>query len=76
MTRKRGPAPEARQALTELKIEIANELGIQNISEREDLDPVTRGALENGGKYAGFVGGQMVKRMIQQAESQLAGRDE
>ena len=57
--------PEARQALNNMKFEIARELGVNlnqgyngNLSAREN----------------GSVGGYMVKRLIEQAESQMAGQ--
>lgn len=57
--------PEARQTLNNMKFEIARELGVNlnqgyngNLSAREN----------------GSVGGYMVKRLIQQAESQMAGQ--
>ena len=57
--------PEAKQALNNMKFEIARELGVNlnqgyngNLSAREN----------------GSVGGYMVKRLIQQAESQMAGQ--
>ncbi|KPU27889.1 hypothetical protein TR13x_00610 [Caloranaerobacter sp. TR13] len=74
MARRNRPAPEARQALMELKLEIASELGLDKIHEREDIDPITREVLKNGGKYAGYVGGYMVRRMIEQAERDLANK--
>ena len=74
MARRNRPAPEARQALMELKEEIARELGLDKIHEREDIDPITREVLKNGGKYAGYVGGYMVKRMVEQAERDLANK--
>ena len=55
----------AEKALDQFKYEVANELGIQpdqgywgNLTSRE----------------CGAVGGQMVRKMIEQAESQLAGK--
>ena len=57
--------PEARGALNNMKYEIARELGINynqgyngNLSSREN----------------GYVGGYMVKRLIEQAEKQMAGK--
>ena len=57
--------PEAADALNRFKYEVANEVGVSlkdgyngNISARD----------------AGRIGGNMVKKMIQQAESQLANR--
>ncbi len=54
---------EARQALDGMKYEIANELGINY---NGDLGNLTS-------RQNGYVGGNMVKRMIQQAESQMSG---
>lgn len=57
--------PEATDALNKFKYEVANEVGVSlkdgyngNISARD----------------AGRIGGNMVKKLIQQAESQLANR--
>lgn len=72
---RRRPAPEARQALEELKVEIARELGLDNIEENPNLDPNIKAVLSNGGKYAGYVGGYMVKRMIEQAQKDLADQN-
>lgn len=53
---------EARQALDNMKFEIANELGINYNGDRGNLTS----------RQNGYVGGNMVKRMIQQAESQMS----
>jgi hypothetical protein len=58
--------PEARQALNQMKTEIANELGLSNY---ENIDKGNLTSRQNG-----YVGGYMVKRMIEQAERQLSGR--
>lgn len=55
---------EARQALDNFKYEVANELGINYSG---DLGALTS-------RQNGYVGGIMVKRMIQQAENALAGK--
>ncbi|HOJ85195.1 MAG TPA: alpha/beta-type small acid-soluble spore protein [Bacillota bacterium] len=55
---------EARQALDNFKYEVANELGVNY---NGDLGALTS-------RQNGYVGGIMVKRMIQAAESQLAGK--
>ncbi len=55
---------EARQALDNFKYEVANELGVNYSG---DL-----GALSS--RQNGYVGGSMVKKMIQAAESQLSGK--
>lgn len=57
--------PEARAALDNMKFEIARELGI-NFKQGYNGDLSSR---DNG-----YVGGYMVKRLIQQAENQLAGK--
>lgn len=60
-----GMMPEARGALDNMKFEIARELGI-NFKQGYNGDLSSR---DNG-----YVGGYMVKRLIQQAENQLAGK--
>lgn len=55
---------EAAQALENFKYEVANELGVNYNS---DLGALTS-------RQNGYVGGIMVKRMIQQAENSLAGK--
>ena len=57
--------PEARQALSQMKFEIARELGV-NLKQGYNGDLSSR---ENG-----YVGGYMVKRLIEQAERQMAGK--
>ena len=57
--------PEAREALHNMKFEIARELGV-NLKQGYNGDLTSR---ENG-----YVGGYMVKRLIEQAERQMAGK--
>ena len=57
--------PEARQALDNMKYEIAGELGI-NLKQGYNGDLPSR--------QAGSIGGYMVKRLIEQAERQMAGK--
>lgn len=57
--------PQARQALEQLKQEAAAEVGITNYGQQYKGDLPSR--------VNGSVGGQMVKRMIALAESQLGG---
>ena len=57
--------PEARQALDNMKYEIARELGV-NLKQGYNGDLSSR---ENG-----TVGGYMVKRLIEQAENQMTGK--
>ncbi|SDK17963.1 alpha/beta-type small acid-soluble spore protein [Natronincola ferrireducens] len=58
--------PEARQALNQMKTEIANELGLTNY---ESTDKGNLTSRENG-----YVGGYMVKRLIEQAERNMSGK--
>jgi hypothetical protein len=58
--------PNAKNGLNNMKTEIANELGISNY-DTQDKGNLT--ARQNG-----YVGGYMVKRMVEMAESQMAGK--
>lgn len=54
--------PEAKEALNKFKYEVANEVGI-NLKQGYNGDLSSRDA--------GRIGGQMVKKLIQQAENQM-----
>ena len=56
--------PEARQAMYNMKHEVANELGIT-------LNQGYNGNLSS--KEAGQIGGNMVKKMIEAQERQMSG---
>ena len=56
---------EAKGALDNMKMEIARELGV-NLKQGYNGDLTSR--------EAGYVGGYMVKRLIEQAEQQMAGK--
>ena len=58
----RTMVPEAKQALNNMKFEIANELGI-NLKQGYNGDLTSR--------EAGSVGGQMVKKMIEAYENSM-----
>lgn len=58
--------PEARQALDELKLEIAKELGVEN------YDNIDKGNLPS--RVNGYVGGYMVKRLVENAQKQLGNK--
>ena len=60
----RTMVPEAKQALNNMKFEIASELGI-NLKQGYNGDMPSR--------QAGYIGGYMVKRMIEQAERAMTG---
>lgn len=57
--------PEARQALDSFKYEVASELGLSEKVKTQGWENMTS-------RECGYVGGMMVKKMIQQAESMLA----
>ena len=61
----RPELPQAREALDNMKYEIARELGI-NLKQGYNGDLSAR---DNG-----YVGGYMVKRLIEQAERQMASQ--
>ena len=61
----RPPGPAARQALSNMKYEIANEMGIN----------LTKGYNGNlSAKENGSIGGMMVKRMIEDYQRQASGK--
>jgi hypothetical protein len=57
--------PEARQAMNNMKHEVANELGI-NLKEGYNGDIAS--------KDAGHIGGNMVRKMIEAQERQMSGK--
>ena len=58
--------PAAKAALNQMKLEIANELGLANY---ESIDKGNLTARQNG-----YVGGYMTKRLVELAEQQMAGK--
>ncbi len=58
--------PEARQALNQLKMEIANELGLSN------YESVDKGSLTS--RQNGYVGGYMTKRLVEYAEQNMSNK--
>lgn len=58
--------PEAQNALEQFKYEVANEIGLANYA---NIDKGNLTSRENG-----YVGGYMVKKMIEAYERNLAGR--
>lgn len=57
--------PEARQALDQMKFEVASQFGIT-------LQQGYNGNLTS--RQAGTIGGNMVKKMIEQQQRQMAGQ--
>ena len=55
--------PNAKKAMDQMKTEVANELGI-NLKQGYNGDLTS--------KQAGSIGGEIVKRLIQQAENQMS----
>ncbi len=62
----RQVVPEARAALNQMKLEIAGELGMSNY---ENIDKGNLTARQNG-----YVGGYMTKKLVEMAETQMAGK--
>ena len=58
--------PQAKQALNQMKLEIANELGMANY---QQVDKGNLTARQNG-----YVGGYMTKKLVEMAEQQMAGK--
>ena len=56
----------AKPALKNLKMEVANELGISNYDQTDKGNLTAR---ENG-----YVGGMMTKRLVEMAQQQLSGK--
>ena len=65
-TNNRIVVPEARAALDQMKLEIANELGMANYNTEDKGNLTSR---ENG-----YVGGYMTKKLVESAQNQLSGK--
>ncbi len=65
-SRNKVVVPEARQALNQMKLEIASELGLSN------YDQVDKGNLT--ARQNGYVGGYMTKRLVEMAQRQMSGK--
>ncbi len=61
----RTVVPEAKDAMNKFKMEVASEVGV-NLKQGYNGDLTS--------KQAGTIGGNMVRKMIQQAENSLAGK--
>lgn len=66
MARNNIVVPEARKALDQMKLEIANELGISNYN---NIDKGNLTSRENG-----YVGGYMVKKLVEDAQKDMIGK--
>lgn len=64
--RNRALIPEAQHGLDQFKYEIANEVGLSNYA------TVDKGTLTS--RQNGYVGGYMVKRMVEAYERGLSGK--
>ncbi len=58
--------PQAKQALNQMKLEIANELGMTDYATADKRNMTAR---QNG-----YVGGYMTKKLVEMAEQQLSGQ--
>lgn len=65
-TNNRQVVPEAKAALNQMKLEIANELGM---SDYQQVDKGNLTARQNG-----YVGGYMTKKLVEMAEQQMSGK--
>ncbi|SCI19773.1 MULTISPECIES: alpha/beta-type small acid-soluble spore protein [unclassified Romboutsia] len=65
-TNNKTVVPEAKAALNQMKLEIANEIGLSNY---ENIDKGNLTARQNG-----YVGGYMTKKLVEMAEQQMAGK--
>ena len=65
MASNKALVPEAKKALDQFKMEAATEVGVT-------LNQGYNGDLSS--RDTGYVGGYMVKRLIEQAEKQMAGK--
>lgn len=68
-----GSPQEFREFIDRAKYEIAADIGVP-LQHGYNGDLPSRDAGAVGGRLGGHLGGQMVKRMIAQAEKQLANR--
>ena len=59
---KKHEVPEAKEAMNKFKMEVANEVGV-NLKQGYNGDLTSR--------QAGTIGGNMVKKLIHQAENQM-----
>ena len=57
--------PNAREALNQMKMEIANELGIENSINGSDK------SLYENGKKGGYLGGLMSKQLVNMGKDEL-----
>ena len=62
MSNNKSLVPEAKDALNKVKMEAANEVGV-NLKQGYNVDLTS--------KQAGSVGGQLVKKMIENAENAM-----
>jgi hypothetical protein len=64
--RNKAVVPEAQYGLDQFKVEVASELGLSNYANMDKGNLTSR---DNG-----YVGGTMVKKMVEAYEQGLAGR--
>lgn len=63
--------PNAREALKAMKLEIASELGIKNISVADKGSLTSRA----NGSHGGNLGGTMTRKLIEMAERELISKN-
>lgn len=72
LAKKNKVAPEARRAIERLKIETAEEIGI-NTTTKPDMGELTSKQIGSMAK-SGRLGGRMVNKMVRNAEQTLANK--
>jgi hypothetical protein len=70
MTRRRPLNPNAKQALDQMKYEIANDMGLINAA--DDKGNLTS---RQNGFFGGYVGGNMTRKLVEIAEKQLINKN-
>lgn len=79
---KKPLVPGAREELDKLKLEVANEIGIHNNNINRSDTSRYKGNMTSqqtgkmaGTQYVGNIGGQMVSKLIEKAERDLANKE-
>ena len=68
---RRTLVPEAMGKLQKFKMEVANDMGLDNIDSRNEYMGDVSSNVVNKIKNSGNVGGEMVRRMVEAAEKNM-----
>jgi len=69
---KRPLVPKAEAGLEKFKMEVARDMSIENKIQNRDMGDIPS-SVASKMKNSGNVGGEMVKRMVEAAEKNMAG---